>query len=805
MLNQELKVDTVDRIVQAVGSDVRSSSHPPPSRFADERRRSGSATNLDSIAAIVMMSLMTSRRRPVSDAALFADDPVDGSPEAPDRLGREDYARHVVRLLDRVRTQSDSSVLALIGPWGSGKSSVLDMVARRIKESAAPATPPGNLEGEEQNSWLVVTFNPWAYGDVESLQNGFFQELRSVLPNDAKWSGARKRIGEFGMSIAPLAGFIPSVRAEGAIKAMGEAIAGDQSATAMKAAAEDALRTLGRPILFIMDDLDRLTPQELLVVFKLVRLVGRLPHVYYLLSYDESTLLDVLSRTELVPLQAAADNRRARDYLEKIIQVRLDLPMLRESQALGLVDACLNYVLDSYSIPLDDENFDRFRMAFNGHIRRRLMTPRAINRYFAQVEALYVLLGEEIDFVDFLLLTWIRTAEPELYSALQPRRGALTRSGVDAFAGVGQKETHHEARVRWASLLENSGVAAENVEGVLAILAQMFLPIRSAVQNTEFGGDWFDEIRARRGVGHEDYFDRYFSFGVPSEDIADSVVRKAMSSLASGEETSATVELRSKLLTDTARVCRKLGSEQEQGRAPAVPLLVFLAHVYGDLPESGDIFLDPRRFVQLLASDLLTDVSADEGRGLLRRMSKGPAGTVLVANVISKVQHGSSTKRGQRSIQWLDDALQETRKLIREYLDATTVALESIDEETWRLISIWRWLEQDDSRAWLRSATEDKSGWSVSDVLARLVQPARMDGVGFPPLDMADLEPLLGIEFVLESLPPLSEAQKLHPSYDLEPSWENRARLARTLLDEERERRSRKTSADQPGSQSESS
>lgn len=770
------------------------------SRFADERRRLGLATSLDSID---VMSLLISRRRPVSDAALFADDPVDGSPEAPDRLGREDYARHVVQLLDRVRSQSDSSVLALIGPWGSGKSSVLDMVARRLEEPAAPVASPGNQEDEGKGSWLVVTFNPWAYGDVESLQNGFFQELRSVLPNDAKWSGARKRIGEFGMSIAPLAGFIPTVRAEGAIKAMGEAIAGDQSATAMKAAAEDALRTLGRPILFILDDLDRLTPQELLVVFKLVRLVGRLPHVYYLLSYDESTLLDVLSRTELVSLQAVTDNRRARDYLEKIIQVRLDLPMLRESQALGLVEACLNHVLDTYSVSLEDENFDRFRMAFNGHMRRRLTTPRAINRYFAQVEALYVLLGEEIDFVDFLLLTWIRTAEPELYSALQPLRGVLTRSGGDAFPGVGVKETHQEARDRWSGLLKKSGVAPDNVDGVLAILAQMFLPIRSALRNMEYGSDRLDEIRTRRGVGHVDYYDRYFSFGVPSEDIADSVVRKAMSSLAAGKKSSATVELRSKLLMDTARVCRKLGSEQEQGRAPAVPLLIFLADLYGDLPESGDAFLDPRRSVQLLASDLLTDVTADDGPGLLRRMSEGPTATALVANTINKAQFGSSPKKGQKSIQWLDVALQETRKLIREFLDATTVALESLDEEAWRLISIWRWLDQDEMRAWLRSATADKPGWTVKDVLARLVQPARMDGAGFPPLDMAELEPLLGVEFALKSVPPLSEAQKLHPAFNLEPTWDNRARLARTILDEERERRFSKVSGEESGSQPE--
>lgn len=728
----------------------------------------------------------------MSDAALFADDPVDGSPEAPDRLGRDDYAAHVARLLDRVRSQSESSVLALIGAWGSGKSSVLDMVARSLRATDPAAVPAEQEDDGVHNSWVVATFNPWTYGDVESLQNGFFQELRNVLPDDAKWSEARKRIGDFGKSIAPLAGLIPGISAENAVKAVGEAVAGDQSATAMKIAAEDALRKFGQPILFIMDDLDRLTPQELLLVFKLVRLVGRLPHVYYLLSYDESTLLDVLSRTELVPLQATADKRRARDYLEKIIQVRLDLPILRESQALGLVDTCLNRILESNDIALEDGNFDRFRTAFHDHIRRRLTTPRAINRYFAQVEALYVLLGEEIDFVDFLLLTWIRTAEPELYSKLQSLRGSLTRSGLDSFVSAGKKETNAEALKRWGSLLGQSGVAPENVDGVLAILAQMFLPLRSARDNMEYSSDWFQEIRARRGVGDVDYFDRYFSFGVPSEDIADSTVRQAISNLATGQDSPAVAELRAKILSDTARVCRKLGSEQEEGQGPAVPLLTFLADLYGDLPAPRDIFLDPRRSVQFLASDLLTDVMADEGPTLLRRMCEAPAGIALVASVVGKAQHGSSSAKGKKSIEWLDAAMQETRQLIRECLDANANdSLESLDEEIWRLIWTWRWLDQEEMQAWLRSTTASRADWSVQDVLAKMVQPARMDGAGFPPLDMAELEPLIGIEFALENVPPLTEAQKLTPSYDLEPTWENRGRLARTLLDEERERRSK--------------
>lgn len=61
----------------------------------------------------------------VIDARFFNDEPFVSEAEAPDLLGHQQYAQHAVNLLERVRAQTESGVLALIGPWGSGKSTVL--------------------------------------------------------------------------------------------------------------------------------------------------------------------------------------------------------------------------------------------------------------------------------------------------------------------------------------------------------------------------------------------------------------------------------------------------------------------------------------------------------------------------------------------------------------------------------------------------------------------------------------------------------------------------------------------------------
>jgi hypothetical protein len=118
---------------------------------------------------------------------------------------------------------------------------------------------------------------------------------------------------------------VVGVDASGTVGLVGALIAGDRSPEKLRAEAADGLAGLEHPILVVLDDLDRLDPDELLFTFKLVRMLGRLPNVYYLIAYDEDTLLDILRRTDLVGDAPG----RAQQYLEKMVQVRLDVPPAR--------------------------------------------------------------------------------------------------------------------------------------------------------------------------------------------------------------------------------------------------------------------------------------------------------------------------------------------------------------------------------------------------------------------------------------------------------------------------------------------
>lgn len=59
-----------------------------------------------------------------------ADRPITSSGQ--DMLRRGPFASRVARVIDEVRLMEESSVLAIVGPWGSGKSSLINLAVAKL-------------------------------------------------------------------------------------------------------------------------------------------------------------------------------------------------------------------------------------------------------------------------------------------------------------------------------------------------------------------------------------------------------------------------------------------------------------------------------------------------------------------------------------------------------------------------------------------------------------------------------------------------------------------------------------------------
>ena len=61
----------------------------------------------------------------------YSDSPIESSSD--DAFGRDPFAARMAFVIDQMGTQSRSSVAALVGPWGSGKSSILNLLTDHLK------------------------------------------------------------------------------------------------------------------------------------------------------------------------------------------------------------------------------------------------------------------------------------------------------------------------------------------------------------------------------------------------------------------------------------------------------------------------------------------------------------------------------------------------------------------------------------------------------------------------------------------------------------------------------------------------
>ena len=368
-----------------------------------------------------------------------------------DQLHRGRLASRLARILSNVSEQSESAVVGLVGPWGSGKTSLLDAVEQRLRDNGG---------------WHIANYNPWSYSSLPDAVIGFFSELSAALPEDTLQKERRAVLGAWAAKAAPLgaAGGLVGMDASGAIQAVAQLVSGDQSPEKLRNRAAAQLSSLERPVLVVLDDLDRLEPNELLLTFKLIRLLGRLPNVFYLLAYDEETLEAVLGSTALV----GAGKNRARSYLEKMIQIRLDIPHLLDHDRATMLDSGLNQLLLRHSLDLDEDANSRLQQAWSTCLCSYMSQPRAIKKLLAQVDALWPEVAAEVDFVDFLLCTFLRTFERAAFDIMVANRSELVRASTFSALGTA-KENHADTWARWVGELGAAGVSRP--QDVLTLMA----------------------------------------------------------------------------------------------------------------------------------------------------------------------------------------------------------------------------------------------------------------------------------------------------------------------------------------------
>lgn len=416
--------------------------------------------------------------------------------------------------------QPEGTVVAIHGPWGTGKSSIVNLV----KHHLANASDAADIE--------ILDFNCWWFKGEEALALEFFRQLYGVM-DQTDVDRAKDAVSELGSRVlsssssfvgAALNLVVPSAGSTAAsgMNLLAELIKQDKTVESFHSEVSEALTECDKRYLIVIDDIDRLSPEEALMIFRLVKSVGRLPKVMYLLAYDREIADNIVSQR--YPSEGS-------QFLEKIVQAGFDIPHPPHSSLTNSLVEFIDAIWDDQKAP--DPRY--FWNMFHDVVSPQINSPRDLIRVTNTLRISWQAVAGEVDPVDFLALETLRVQQPGVYAALKANKRRLTDDGQDS------RYQEHDAV---ASMYEDvfvSEFSGEERDAMKRALRRLFPALDNVWGNMSYDSSFFKDWERERRACSRKHFDTYFRFSLSDETLSASEVRAVIKNSGNQEYISATL------------------------------------------------------------------------------------------------------------------------------------------------------------------------------------------------------------------------------------------------------------------------
>lgn len=285
--------------------------------------------------------------------------------------------------------------IAVLGDWGSGKSSLMRIAAQELNNAGSNAD--GDVQDSDVGQYLTVGFSPWQYEDHDDVKIALMTavldaiairvpesaerigRLRTIVAGLRKWG---RRVGRVGAGAAPtvlpvlLQGAMPDLDAEtvemltaatGAVATQAESALGE-SDPPTESSSEKSLAPRGdvdafrrefeelvtqipncEAVVVFIDDLDRCLPETVVDTFEAIRLFLNTPKTAYVLALNQNVVESAID-SRYPDLKKPDGAGLGRDYLEKMLQLKVAVPPLSEPEA----ETYVNLLFAELHLPADD-------------------------------------------------------------------------------------------------------------------------------------------------------------------------------------------------------------------------------------------------------------------------------------------------------------------------------------------------------------------------------------------------------------------------------------------------------------------
>lgn len=328
----------------------------------------------------------------------------------------------------------ESLTMGIVAQWGKGKTSFVNLLAKKVKE-----------HGD-----IVVCFNPRASKSVAHIQEDFFDAFSKELSKYC--SGFGFLLGRYTKHL----GLLGQYEWTRPLESLLTLLLPEKDEQAIN----DALRIIGRRVYVIIDDLDRLTGEEIIEVLKLVDRNASFNNVVFVMAYDKEYVNNVLSKH----LSHGLDHSFIDKYVTwEVILPEMDSEVLKEK---------MREYWKVHLLWLPEEEQKRVLQGWSyveKIIAEDLASVRHLKRYVNLTLHRYKEVYSKVDPADFFLLSLLQYRHLTIYNNLAQCAGALkvlTRGLSDQIQSI-LGENYPEVRLLIRKMFIDRPVGREEISDPL--------------------------------------------------------------------------------------------------------------------------------------------------------------------------------------------------------------------------------------------------------------------------------------------------------------------------------------------------
>lgn len=436
-----------------------------------------------------------------------------------DLFNRSEFVKKIAYSITEFQTE-ESIAIGIFGPWGSGKSSLINLIIDEINQCSI------NLPKDKIP--VIVWFNPWNFSDSNQILHAFFQQIYSSTNDFDKKSGEkiRKSLENLGKALdvfekMPVIGNYFGVGNE-----IVKYFSNEKSLTKQKEELHCLFREFNRKFIIVIDDIDRLDNADIRQIFKTIKLIADFPNTVYLTAFDRKVV------------EAALDNEQGisgRAYLEKIIQVGLNIPKIEINE----LHQFLFTKIDELSKEFQHCDFEkeRWNRIYNNGFGDLFTNMRDIKRYINSLRVTLSIVHEDVNFLDYLCIEALRVFLPSVYENVSNNRQLFLS---DSTFWINVEKQKIETKKRLDQILNVDGIESENPAH--GILINIFPHLQNIYPNIYHDNRTQKDFRKQKSVCSPIYFDNYFILKTPKSSLSEYEFSSFLSNLDNSDLTMENLE-----------------------------------------------------------------------------------------------------------------------------------------------------------------------------------------------------------------------------------------------------------------------